>query len=393
MKTLRDVMRRDALTVVGLMSGTSADGMDAALTHIADRGDGIDVVCRDFISLPYTDSERAEILRLAEGGAGGSRDLCLFSFWLGRKSLEACLKLCEKAGINPDDVDLVGSHGQTLFHVPDDVDYLGTRVAGTLQSGEASVIAEGLGCPVVSDFRVRDLAAGGQGAPLVPYAEYVMYRRADVNIGLQNIGGIANLSVIPAGASIGDMLAFDTGPGNMVIDQLVERFTSGRRRWDENGDMASSGRVSGALLEYMLADPYLEKAPPKTTGREYYGRAYTDRLLARSDEIGLARRDILATATYFTAECIRIAIERFCPQRPQRLIVTGGGAYNRTMMRFLGECLGIPVLTGEQTGLRSDAKEAVAFAVLARECVRGSANNVPGVTGAGHPVVMGKITQ
>ena len=392
MKTLADVMRRDELNVIGLMSGTSADGIDAALTRIEAREGGIKVTCLGFVSLPYTPDERGEILRLAEGGAGGSRDLCLFSFWLGHRSLEACRAVCREAGIRPDEVDLVGSHGQTLYHIPEPAPYLGGRYAGTLQLGEASVVAEGLGCPVVSDFRVRDVAAGGQGAPLVPYAEYLIYRDAHAHVALQNIGGIGNLTLLPAGAPLESVLAFDTGPGNMVIDQLAFRLSGGRMRWDEGGEMAARGRVSCALLERMLDDPYLRKAPPKTTGRERYGAAYVDALLARAEALGLGSDDVIATATRFTAECVGRAID-FCPCRPQKLIVGGGGVYNRTLMRFLAARVGVPVLTNEQLGLRSDAKEAVAFAVLAHACVRGQVNNVPGATGAAHPVVLGKISQ
>ena len=393
MKTLAEIMQKPALTVIGLMSGTSADGMDAALTRIERRGEQLDVRCDGFVSLQYAPEERAEILRLAEGSAGGSRELCLFSSWLGRKSLEACLALCEASGVAPGDIDLVGSHGQTLYHIPVAREYLGQQIAGTLQLGEASIIAEGLGCPVVSDFRVRDMAAGGQGAPLVPYTEYLLYRRSDACTGLLNVGGIANLTVLPAAPGLERVFAFDTGPGNMVIDQLVERFTQGRRRWDEGGRLAAQGSVSAELLRSMLDDPYLRRTPPTTTGREYYGGAYIDKLLARAAELALAENDIIATATRFTAECVRIALENFCPERPRRLIVGGGGVYNAEIMRWLAALTGAQVLTNEQLGLRSDAKEAIAFALLAFECLRGRPNNVPGVTGARHPVVMGKISQ
>ncbi|MBQ7520596.1 MAG: anhydro-N-acetylmuramic acid kinase, partial [Clostridia bacterium] len=219
MKTLKDLMKKDTLRVIGLMSGTSADGMDAALTEITGFGLSTKVKTLAFVSLPYSEDVRGEILRLASGGSGGSRDLCLFHFFLGEISLDACRAVCGQAGIDPETVDLVGSHGQTLYHVPSAETYLGRPVRGTLQLGEASVIAEGLGCPVVSDFRVRDLAAGGQGAPLVPYTEYLLYRREDETVGLQNIGGIGNITVLPRGGRMEDTFAFDTGPGNMVMDQ------------------------------------------------------------------------------------------------------------------------------------------------------------------------------
>ena len=392
MRLLKALEEKETLRVIGLMSGTSADGMDAALTEITGAGIQTRVRMLGFVSLPYTDAERETILRLASGESGGSRELTLFHFWLGQRSLEACRAVCDAAGIAPESVDLVGSHGQTLYHLPRGEEYLGGSVRGTLQLGEASVICEGLGCPVVSDFRVRDLAAGGQGAPLVPYAEYLLYRRETETVGLQNLGGIGNLTVLPAGGRPEDTFAFDTGPGNMVIDQLAERITGGAKRYDENGEMASAGRVNEALMAWMLQDPYLEKAPPKTTGREEYGAEYITRLARKAEELRISPEDLLATATRFTAVCVKTAIRDYCPVRPDLLIAGGGGCRNDTLMRGLREELGIPVLTNEDLGLDSDAKEAVAFAVLANECVHGHANNLCSVTGALHPVVMGKIS-
>ena len=390
MKRLQQLWDKKALRVIGLMSGTSADGMDAALVDISGFGLDTKVTTLGFVSLPYPEEIRKEILRLASGKEGGSHDLCLFSFLLGQLSLEACLAVCEQAGAPKESIDLVGSHGQTLWHIPKAEDYLGRPVRGTLQLGEASVICEGLGCPVVSDFRVRDLAAGGQGAPLVPYAEYLLYRRPDQTVGLQNVGGIGNLTVLPQGGTPEDTFAFDTGPGNMVMDQLVERFTDGKQRYDENGAMAAQGACDEALLAWMLQDPYLKKAPPKSTGREYYGKEYVDTLLHQA--AGLNPENILATACRFTAECIRVAIDRFCPAQPDYLVIGGGGSRNPTLMRDIRRALHLPVLVNEDLGYDSDAKEAVAFAVLANECVHGSANNMPSVTGARHPVVMGKIS-
>ncbi len=390
MKRLRQLWDKKTLRVIGLMSGTSADGMDAALVDISGFGLDTKVTTLGFVSVPYPENVRNEILRLASGKEGGSHDLCLFSFLLGQLSLEACLAVCEQSGVPKESIDLVGSHGQTLWHIPKAEDYLGRPVRGTLQLGEASVICEGLGCPVVSDFRVRDLAAGGQGAPLVPYAEYLLYRRPDQTVGLQNIGGIGNLTVLPKGGTPEDTFAFDTGPGNMVMDQLMERFTAGKQRYDENGAMAAKGQCDERLLAWMLQDPYLKKAPPKSTGREYYGKEYVDALLHQA--AGLKPENILATACRFTAECIRVAIDRFCPAQPDYLVIGGGGSRNPTLMRDIRAVLSVPVLVNEDLGYDSDAKEAVAFAVLANECVHGSANNMPSVTGARHPVVMGKIS-
>ena len=300
--------------------------------------------------------------------------------------------MCEQAGVSPGSVDLVGSHGQTLYHAPQGEEYAGRNVRGTLQLGEASVVCEGLSCPVVSDFRVRDLAAGGQGAPLVPYAEYLLYRREDRTIGLQNIGGIGNLTVLPKGGALSDVFAFDTGPGNMVMDQLASRLTGGRLRCDEGGAMAARGRCDEGLLAFMMDDPFLRLPPPKTTGRERYGASYVDALMDRAAAAGLSGEDTLATATRFTAESIRVAVEETGRTRPDCLVIGGGGARNPALMGAIRAALSIPVLTNEDLGLDSDAKEAVAFAILASECLRGMCNNVPSVTGAAHPVVMGKIS-
>ena len=392
MRQLQELWQKDTLRVIGLMSGTSADGMDAALVDISGHGLDTRIKTLGFVSLPYTDQVRSEILRLAGGQLGGSRDLCLFSFLLGQLSLDACRAVCQQAGVSPDTVDLVGSHGQTLYHIPTAENYCGYPVRGTLQLGEASVICEGLGCPAVSDFRVRDMAAGGQGAPLVPYAEYLLYRREGQTVALQNIGGIGNITILPKGGTPDDTYAFDTGPGNMVMDQIVERITHGSQRYDEGGQLAAQGKCSEELLAFLLRDPYLKKPLPKTTGREFYGADYVDALMDKAAELGLTAVDILATATRFTAECIRIAVADFCPDKPDYLVIGGGGSRNPTLLEDIRALLSMPVLVNEDLGFDSEAKEAIAFAILANECVHGVANNVPSVTGAKHPIVMGKIS-
>ena len=389
---MRLIWDKQTLRVIGLMSGTSADGMDAALTEITGYGVDTRVRMLGFVSLPYPDPVRESILRLACGTAGGSREMCLFSALMGQLSVEACLAVCESAGISPETVDLVGSHGQTLWHNPAREEYAGYMLRGTLQAGDPSLISERLGCPVVSDFRVRDMAAGGQGAPLVPYAEYLLYRRTDRSVGLQNIGGIGNLTVLPKGGAPEDTFAFDTGPGNMVMDQLMERRTQGRERCDRDGAVAAAGRCGEKLLAFLMADPYLKKSRPKSTGREAYGKEYVDRLIGEADRLGMAFEDVMATVCRFTAECVRVAIEWHCPVRPDCLVVGGGGSRNPTLMKYLKDLLPIPVMQNEDLGFDGDAKEAVAFAILANECVHQSPNNMPSVTGARHPVVMGKVS-
>ena len=324
---------------IGLMSGTSADGIDAALVEISGCSTDTRVRLLSFLTLPFSDAARARILRVAAGDFGGTEELCLLNFYLGELSADACEAVCVQAGVAPDKVSFVGSHGQTVFHAPDAREYLGRLVRGTLQTGEASVIAERLGCPVVSDFRVRDMAAGGLGAPLVPYTEYLLYRDAQRTVGLQNIGGIGNITVLPKGCSLNDVFAFDTGPGNMVMDALAARLTEGKARFDDGGRLAAQGTVNAGLLAWMMQDPYLSTPPPKTTGREVYGAAYVDALCAQARTLGVSLLDTLSTATRFTAECIREGVERFCPQRPERLIVGGGGSMNPVLLADIADCL------------------------------------------------------
>lgn len=379
---------------IGLMSGTSADGIDAAAVELAGCGTDTKVRQLGFVTVPFSDETRRRILAVAGGESMDSRELCLMNFYLGGLFADACEAVCRESGLKSADVDFVGSHGQTVWHEPKPVPYLNTNVRATLQIGEASVIAERLGCPVVSDFRVRDLAAGGLGAPLVPYTEYLLYRDETYNVALQNIGGIGNITLLPAGGTLADTLAFDTGPGNMVMDALAARMTGGKARYDAGGKLASAGRVSETLLAYLIGnDAYLRLPPPKTTGREYYGAKFVDALQARGRALNISDADILATATRYTAESIRIAVEDFCPVRPDRLIVGGGGSRNPILMSDIADALpGCRVMTNEDLGLDSDSKEAVAFAVLANEALHGRCNNAPSATGAAHPVVMGKIS-
>lgn len=387
-------LQKDACIAIGLMSGTSADGIDAAVVEL--RGCGTDTRVRQlgFITLPFSDEARQKILQVAGGAPLDSREICLLNFYLGGLSADACLEACRAAGIQPGDVDFVGSHGQTIWHEPAGADYLGRKVRATLQIGEPSLIAERLGCPVVSDFRVRDMAAGGLGAPLVPYTEYLLYREEHRTVALQNIGGIGNITVLPAGGVLADTLAFDTGPGNMVIDALAARVTNGALRYDDGGKLARQGQVSAELLRYLVdSDDYLRLAPPKTTGREHYSAAFVDALWRKGEELGLTGYDKIATATAFTAESICLAVEHHCPQKPERLIVGGGGSHNPVLMELLQAGLpGCEVVTNEALGLDSDAKEAVAFAILANEMLHGRCNNAPSATGAAHPVVMGKLS-
>lgn len=393
MNKLAQLMDKKDKLVIGLMSGTSADGIDAVLVQIQGWGMDTRVHQREFITLPFPPAVRERILTMTQGGFGGSQEMCQMHFLLGKLYADACITLCDTAGIAPSQIDLVGSHGQTVFHIPQRDEYLGFEVSGTLQIGEPSLIAEALGCVVVSDFRVRDMAADGQGAPLVPYTEYLMYRDPDRTIALQNLGGIGNITLLPQNGGLEDVLAFDTGPANVLIDAVISILTEGEHHYDKDGALAAKGSVHAGLMEYLLDDPYLSMKPPKTTGREHYNHAYVERLLQKAGEFNLPKEDIMATVTRYTAETIRIAVERFCPIKPQRLIVGGGGSQNPTLLKDMQACLpSLEVLVNEDIGFDSNSKEAVAFAILANEAVHGVPNNAWTATGAKHPVVMGKIS-
>lgn len=370
---------------IGLMSGTSSDGMDGALIRIRGCGTDTEVELADFLTEDYPADFREALLTLAKGESGGSRELSRMNFALGEKMRNVCLELIGRNGLAKEDISFVGSHGHTFYHEPEGVMYHGSLISSTLQLGESAVVAEALGCPVVSDFRVSDVAAGGQGAPLVPYTEYILYGNRNTDYGLLNIGGIGNITSIRKNGTLSDVFAFDTGPGNMVIDALVSIFTDGRERYDRDGRMAAEGRVDDSLMEFLLDDEYLFRPLPKSTGRERYGEKYVGALLERT--AGMKREDIIRTVTAFTAECVRIGIERFFSSVPEVVLVSGGGASNPVMMNELSCRLGTRVEKNEY----SDSKEAVAFAILANERLNGKANNAPGATGARHSVVMGKV--
>ena len=382
-----ELWNQDSRLVVGLMSGTSADGVDAVLTRITGSGTDTKVEQLGFYFEPFDAATRQAILDMCTGEQGGSREVCLLGTHLGKLYARAVRELLKQT--NTERIDLIGTHGQTVYHIPEDTPYLGGTIRGTLQIGDPSYLAEEFGCPVVSDFRIRDMAAGGLGAPLVPYTEFLLYRSETEDVALQNIGGIGNVTLLPAGCSLDQVTAFDTGPGNMVMDALVEKITDGKLSYDDGGRLASSGKVIPEMLRWMLEDPYLEKEPPKTTGREYFGREYVEKLLTFGD---YALVDILTTATAFTAHSIALSLRRFAPRLPARLVVAGGGSRNPTLLRFLQEALPETLVqVQEDLGLDSDAKEAVAFAILANEALFGVCNNAPSATGARHGVVMGRI--
>jgi anhydro-N-acetylmuramic acid kinase len=368
---------------IGLISGTSLDGCDAALIRI--EGERVEPAA--FVSLPMEEALREKILAACSLDRSDVRLICALNVELGHWFAAAAKEVCAAAGLSPREIECIGSHGQTIFHIAEDEE---SYPASTLQIGEAAVIAWETGIPVVSNMRAMDMAAGGRGAPLVPYAEYLLYR-SDKARALQNLGGIGNVTALNAGCSLEEVFAFDTGPANLIINGLAKHFYG--LDYDQDGRIAASGRVQESLLAEWMAIPYISAPPPKATGRELYGAQFVEAALASHP--GIKPEDWLATATRYTAASIEFNYRRYvfprCPAR--EIILGGGGAHNRTLRRdiaaLLPECT---VLTQEDLGWNSDAKEAVAFALLAHETIQGRPGNVPGATGAKSRVILGNIT-
>ncbi len=382
---LQAIREKKARFVIGLMSGTSCDGVDAVLVRIKGTGPGLAMKFIAHKSFPYETDLRNRLL--AEQML--SREVCLLNFGLGEKLAEASQAMLDVADENDIEVDFISAHGHTVGHFPP------TPMSahhGTLQIGEAAVIAQRARKIVVSDFRVRDMAAGGQGAPLVPYADWLLFRREDTTTVCLNIGGIANITVVTP--KFKDILAFDTGPGNIIIDGTVRILSRGARAFDENGEAAKRGKVIPEFLEYLLSDSYFSKEPPKSTGRERFGiNAYLrDALASRKDH---SYEDMVATVTEATVQSIVDAYNRYvAPEYDvSHMVVGGGGAMNSTIMLKLQEALPeLKIYISDRIGISHNAREAIAFAILGNETICGTPANVPQATGASEAVVLGKIT-
>jgi len=382
------------------MSGTSADGIDVALVRIAEpQRRRIQSFPRaqllSFAAFPYPPAVREAILRLANGASTFTREISQLNFRLGELFADAVLRACKTFRITPRRIALIGSHGQTIYHQGAPTSFLGAKIASTLQIAEPSIIVERTGITTVADFRPADMASGGQGAPLVPFVDYILYRDARIGRIALNIGGIANITVIPARALPRDVLAFDTGPGNMIVDALAAHFTRGRLRFDRDSQLARRGHLQPEFLNELLAHPFLRKSPPKTAGREEFGAEYAAGLIALAKRRRISPNDLIHAATAFTAASIARAIQDFVfPRtRASELIIAGGGARNPLLVAYLAALLpSLKILPADAFGIPADAKEAFAFAVLAYEAFHRRANNLPSATGARHPAILGKIS-
>jgi anhydro-N-acetylmuramic acid kinase len=376
--------------IIGLISGTSADGVSAVAVDITGTGTDTSIEILGFETYEYPPELRGEVFRLFTPESSSVDTVSHMNFVLGEFFAEAALRLMVEYDLDPGEVDAIGSHGQTVHHLPRLRDSYGFRVRSTLQIGEPAVIAERTMIPVVADFRKADIAAGGEGAPLTPYIDYILHRSPDRGRVLQNIGGIANLTYLPAGANLGDVVAFDTGPGNMVIDAVALRLAS--EPFDRDGGIAAKGEADQTLLEELMGHPYFAMGPPKTTGREEFGESYATEFLRRCEERKLGLKDTFATATALTVESIARAYEVLLPGGASidEVYLSGGGARNLFLVKSLrGRLDPIPVGLSDELGLPGDAKEAVLMAVLANEHLSGNPGNIIGATGASRPVVLG----
>ena len=378
------------MIVAGVMSGTSADGINVALAEIMGRALGTRLRLLAHHEFRFPTPVRRKVLSLMNAERARVADLSQLNFLLGELYAKAVRESARRAGV---EVALAGCHGQTLYHQGEAALFLGTRVASTWQTGEGAVLAARLGAPVVSDFRTADMAAGGKGAPLVPYLDYLLLRHRTRGRIVQNLGGIGNITAIPAGAGPEDVIAFDTGPGNMVIDQAMEHLF--QRGYDRGGRIAASGHALDDVVRWAMRAGFFAQAPPRTAGREQFGREFAAALLRRC---GRAKpEDIVATATALTARSIGDAVRKFVLKRGTfaDYVVSGGGADNPTLMRMIAaevEPLGLTIRRSDDFGVPSAAKEALAFAVLAYQTWNREPSNIPSATGAKRPAILGKIS-
>jgi anhydro-N-acetylmuramic acid kinase len=371
------------------MSGTSADGIDAVVAAISTKR-RLQATVVAHLHHPFPQKLTAKILDVCLHGHVA--EICELNFYLGEWFAEAALAVIRKAKLRTGQIEAIASHGQTIHHLPD------AQNPSTLQIGEPAIIAARTGIPTIADFRVADMAAGGQGAPLVTCADWALLTDSRRPRIIQNIGGIANLTLLPAGAEIDSVIAFDTGPGNMVIDGVINALTKGKKAFDAAGALADRGKVSDKLLKELMRHPFLSRVPPKTTGREEFGEAFILRVLKRASELKLSVQDTVATATAFTVESILEAYHRFVFPRIKRdqrhliqIIIGGGGTKNLTLRRMLEQKTGCEVITHEDFGIDNSAKEALAFAILGHETLHGRPSNVPNATGARSPAMLGKL--
>lgn len=394
MESLMSPSKQEYLAV-GMMSGTSADGVDASLVRFKVRDDHIDFQLLEYLSAPYPKKLRNRIFQLFRDEKGSVKLLCELNFEIGEYFAKVAERLILASGFPKQGVSVIGSHGQTVYHLPPGQKEMGSYIPSTLQIGESTIIAQKMGIPVAADFRTADMAAGGNGAPLISIADYYLMSHGAKTRIIQNIGGIANCTLLIAGGGIDDILAFDTGPGNMVIDGVVFHLTEGKKKMDKNGKMAQKGSVDEKWLKTLLKNPYFNLKPPRTTGRELFGEQYARELIKQGRKRKLSDEDIVATVSMLTVHSIIDSYEKYCfpKAKPKEIILGGGGAKNKFLVNELKERIpaGIRLMTHENLGINSKAKESIGFAMLGLLAVLARPGNVPSATGAEKQVNLGKL--
>ncbi len=378
--------------IIGIMSGTSLDGVDVVLVEVSGNGTKTKIKQLGFITYPFPRGVKKKILENSTTNSGNVTDICKLNFLIAHIYADAVKELCRKSKFTLTDVDLIGSHGQTIHHLPQKKNYYGYTFGSTLQIGDPSVIAKLTGVLTIGDFRVGDVALGGQGAPLVPYFDYIMFQSNEKNRALLNIGGISNITALDKRGDASLVIAFDTGPGNMMIDLLAKKYFD--VEYDKNGNIASSGKINEEIFNWLKKhDNYIEKKIPKSTGREYYGAEFLSPLLKKFRNV--PKEDLLATITNFTAYGVYRNYEKFIKNETEitELFVSGGGARNEFVKHSLKKYFGktVEIKNVKELGISSDAKEAICFAVLANETLAGNPANIPRVTGAIKSTILGKI--
>ena len=387
-KSISGLSKKPILRAAGLMSGTSADGIDVAIIDFSAKK--INILAFDTFGYPA--GVRKSIFELFDPQKATIEQISHLDFVLGELFADAVKRLCEKSDIEIGSLDLIGSHGQTIFHNAIGKRFGGKIIRSTFQIAEPCVIAQRTGVLTVADFRTADIAAGGQGAPLVPYTDYILFGHKKKNRIIQNIGGISNFTWLAASGTRDNIIAFDTGPGNMIIDRIAELITKGRQKYDKDGRLAIKGSVNKKLLTRLMQNDFFKRRPPKTAGREQFGFAFADGIYKDCSRKSIGGFDLIATVTAFTANSITEAYQRFIKTKIDEVIVCGGGCRNPVLMRMLGEHLPESrLLIMDELGINADAKEAVSFAILAALTIKGICGNVPSATGAEKPVILGKI--
>ncbi len=392
MLKLLELSKKEKKVVAGIMSGTSVDGVDVAIVEIEGNWIKTKIKLIGFIEHPYPPGLKELILANSVKESSNVYDISQLNFLLPKIYADAIFELLDNLDMSASDIDLIGSHGQTIHHVPNGEESFGRKISSTLQIGDPSVLAKLTGITTVGNFRTADMALKGQGAPLVPYFDYLLFHSNELNRGLLNIGGISNITLLKKGCTQEDVLAFDTGPGNMMIDSLVQRFFG--RPYDEDGKITASGTVNEELLNALIVnDLFIEKDPPKSTGREYYGENFYLNLLDEFEQV--EKEDWIATVTEFTAYAVHRNYEKFIRNEAEldELLISGGGANNKELTRKIHERFGpsVDVKVIDEIGVTADAKEAICFAVLANETISGNTANIPRSTGAEKATILGQI--